>query len=214
MDVDLPDPIMLSALQHWCYCPRQCALIHIEQAFADNVFTLRGNAAHRQVDAPGYETTRTGARAERSLPVWSDKLGLIGKCDVVEFSAVGIPYPVEYKHGAKRDKMHDNIQLCAQAFCLEEMFGHAVPAGAIYHASSRRRREVAIDDALRAETLAAIASVRHMLTVGEMPAPCWDERCRHCSLIDLCQPEMMSERARLQAIRVNLFNLDADADPA
>jgi CRISPR-associated exonuclease Cas4 len=212
--LDPPDPIMLSALEHYVYCPRQCALIHVEQAFTENVFTLRGQALHRQVDTPGYETSRAGVRAERALPVWSERYGLIGKCDVVEFSGAGVPYPVEYKHGAKRDKMHDNIQLAAQALCLEEMFGHPVTQGAIFHASSKRRREVAIDAALRAATIATIDAVRAMLQAGRLPAPNWDERCRHCSLIDLCQPEMMSETSRLHALRATLFSVDDDANPA
>jgi CRISPR-associated exonuclease Cas4 len=210
--LDSDSVIPISALQHYIYCPRQCALIHIEQAFSENVFTLRGQAVHRQVDTPGYETTRAGVRAERALPVWSERLGLVGKCDVVEFATNGSPYPVEYKHGTKRDKLHDNIQLAAQALCLEEMFGHPVPYGAIYHASSKRRREVAIDDALRAATFSTIDAVRAMLLDGRIPRPTWDERCRHCSLIDLCQPEMMSEHAHLHALRAELFMVDADAD--
>lgn len=211
---DPPEPIMLSALQHYTYCPRQCALIHIEQAFAENVYTLRGQAVHQQVDTPGFETSRSGARAERALPVWSERHGLIGKCDVVEFSPEGVPFPVEYKHGAKRDKLHDNIQLAAQALCLEEMFGHPVPAGAIFHASSKRRREVKIDAALRAATIATIDAVRAMLQAGTLPPPNWDERCRHCSLIDLCQPEMVDGKARLHALHAKLFMVEDDADPA
>src|SRR3972149_543095 len=146
--VEVDDPIMISALEHYSYCPRQCALIHIEQAFDDNIHTMRGHVVHRQVDEPGWEA-QAGARAERALPVWSDGLGLIGKCDVVEFRADGSIYPVEYKHGGKRAKLHDDLQLAAQAVCLEEMTGRPVLRGAIYHHSSRRRREVAVTDELR-----------------------------------------------------------------
>ena len=197
--------IPISALQHYAYCPRQCALIHVEQAFSENVFTLRGQAVHRQVDLPGVDS-RAGVRTERALPVWSERLGLIGKCDVVEFVSGGVPYPVEYKHGAKRDKLHDNVQLAAQALCLEEMFNMAVPTGAIFHASSKRRREVAIDAGLRATTEAIVASVRTLLDSGLVPAPNFDERCRHCSLIDLCQPQMIGEQARFVALRATLFD--------
>lgn len=197
--------IPISALQHYAYCPRQCALIHVEQAFSENVFTLRGQAVHRQVDLPGVDS-RAGVRTERALPVWSERLGLIGKCDVVEFVSGGVPYPVEYKHGAKRDKLHDNVQLAAQALCLEEMFNMAVPRGAIFHASSKRRREVAIDAGLRATTEAIVASVRTLLDSGLVPAPNFDERCRHCSLIDLCQPQMIGEQARFVALRATLFD--------
>ena len=134
--------IALSALQHWVYCPRQCGLIHLEQAFEDNIHTARGNAEHEKVDGVHYET-RDGRPSATALPVWSDRVGLIGKCDVVEFLADGTPYPIEYKHGPKRKWLNDDIQLAAQAFCLEEMLNRRVPKGAIFHASSHRRREVA-----------------------------------------------------------------------
>jgi len=137
------DLIMLSALQHYSYCPRQCALIHEEQSFSENTHTARGNAVHSLVDLEGYEL-RAGIRIERALPLVSEKLGLIGKADVVEFLPDGSPYPVEYKHGPRRQRTHDDIQLAAQALCLEEMMDRPVPMGAIYHASSHRRREVSI----------------------------------------------------------------------
>ena len=207
-EFDPPEPVMLSALQHYTYCPRQCALIHVEQGFSENLFTLRGQALHNTVDTPGMHTSRAGMRAERALPVWSELYGLIGKCDVVEFGRDGVPYPVEYKNGVKRNQLHDNIQLCAQALCLEEMFGVAVPLGAIFHGSSKRRREVAMDAGLRAQTVATIVAVRAMLASGTLPPPNWDERCRHCSLIDLCQPEMLSEPARLARLRAQLFSVD------
>ncbi len=132
------DPIPLSALQHWCYCPRQCALIHIEQVFEDNLFTQRGQALHKRVDDPGFEV-RDGLRIERALPLFSDTLGLVGKADVVEFLPDGTPYPVEYKHGSRNKRADiaacDDVQLAAQALCLEEMFGTPVPEGALYYAS-------------------------------------------------------------------------------
>jgi len=197
---DQPDPIPLSALQHWCYCPRQCALIHVEQVFAENLYTLRGQAVHRQVDEPGVEI-RAGLRVERALSVWSDRLGLIGKCDVVEFEADGTPYPVEYKVGSRakaaRIAACDDLQLAAQAMCLEEMTGKPVPAGALFYAKSKRRREVKIDAALRQRVESASVSIRAMLEaavapVGRciLPAPSFDERCERCSLADICQPAM------------------------
>ena len=162
-----PDPIPLSALQHWAYCPRQCGLIHLEQAFDDNLHTLRGNAVHAQVDKPGVDTAR-GVRSERALPLWQDDLGLIGKADVVEFSAGGAPYPVEYKHG-KRHKAAaiaacDNLRLPAQAVCLEVITGRDVAEGAIYYASSKRRRVVPITPELRrqvVDTADAVRGARH-----------------------------------------------------
>jgi CRISPR-associated exonuclease Cas4 len=108
------DPIPLSALQHWAYCPRQCGLIHLEQAFADNIHTARGQAVHHLVDTPGYEI-KSGVRVERALPLWSDRLNLIEKADLVEFHPDGTVFPAEFKHGAKRQKLHDDLQLAAQA---------------------------------------------------------------------------------------------------
>lgn len=204
------DPIPLSALQHWSYCPRQCALIHLEQAFAENVHTLRGQAVHSRVDDPGFET-RAGCRLERALPLWSERLGLIGKADMVEFQAEGTPYPVEYKHGRMtRDatrQHHDDLQLAAQAICLEEMTGHPVPEGAIFQASSKRRRVVPITPTLREEVGQVIAEIRAMLTNARMPPPLVsDARCKECSLIDLCQPQALG--ALKQISRDTLFDPD------
>ena len=201
--MDPPDPLPLSALQHWAYCPRQCGLIHLEQAFDDNLHTLRGQAVHRQVDDPGFEI-RKGLRVERALPIWSDTLGLIGKADVVEFEPGGTPYPVEYKHGSRHKAADiaacDDVQLVAQAMCLEEMTGHAVPEGALFYATSRRRRVVAIDDALRAAVRATVAAVRAMLAAGTLPPPTEDvRRCRGCSLRDRCQPQALGRLAAHQA---------------
>jgi CRISPR-associated exonuclease Cas4 len=207
---DTPDPIPLSALQHWCYCPRQCLLIHAEQAFAENVHTLRGQAVHARVDDPGVET-RAGVRAARAVPLWCDWLGLIGKADVVEFLADGTPYPVEYKHGRKSKSgkgVHDDLQLAAQAICLEEMTGKAVPLGAIYHATSHRRREVAVTPALRQQVEETVAAIRQALAAGKLPPPVNDERCRACSLIELCQPAPLTARERQRALAARLFVVD------
>jgi len=203
------DPIPVSALQHWCYCPRQCALIHAEQVFAENIFTQRGQALHRRVDDPGIEI-RDGLRVERALPIYSDRLGLSGKADVVEFLPDGTPFPVEYKHGS-RDKHADiatcdNLQLAAQAMCLEEMFGKAVTEGALFYASSRRRRVVAIDSALRAAVENATKAVRAALAASALPPPRNDERCRACSLRDLCQPEALSAAATRGCLLATLFD--------
>lgn len=206
-----PEPITLSALQHWCYCPRQCGLIHVEQAFEENLHTLRGQAVHQRVDAPGVET-RPGLRVERSLPLWSNALGLIGKADVVEFAGTGAPYPVEYKHGSRNKKASiaacDGLQLAAQALCLEEMTGHAVPEGAIYYASSRRRKVVPISADLRTQVVTSITAIRQLLAAPTLPPPVNDERCRACSLIHLCQPEVLGPLARWREARRGLFEAD------
>jgi CRISPR-associated exonuclease Cas4 len=201
------DFIMLSALQHYSYCPRQCALIHQEKSFAANVHTARGDAVHALVDAEG-QALRSGVTIERSLPLVCEELGLTGKADIVEFLAGGTPYPVEYKHGPRRQRTHDDVQLAAQALCLEEMTGRAVPLGAIYHASSHRRREVAITPQLRQLVASTSAAVRAMLQSGKMPPAVNDARCRECSLIEICQPRMLAEAARRRTMRQGLFHVE------
>lgn len=204
--MDSPDPIAISALQHWSYCPRQCALIHVEQVFADNVHTSRGHAAHARVDEPGAEHAGT-VRIERAMPLWSDRLGLVGKADLVEFAADGTPYPVEYKHGPRRKRSHDDLQLAAQAVCLEEMTGQLVPKGAIFHFSSRRRREVAITADLRDAVEQATQAVRTLLDAGVLPPPVNDARCRRCSLIELCQPKALSSQDRYHMLFKDLYEI-------
>jgi len=113
--------VLLSALNQYAYCPRRCGLIFVEGEFEDNIHTMRGTAEHEQVDLVAYETKGSGARVEYALPVWCDRLGLVGKCDVVEFWPDGTIYPVEYKHGARKKWMNDDLQLASQALCLEEM---------------------------------------------------------------------------------------------
>ena len=199
------DPIPLSALQHWAYCPRQCALIHQEQAFEDNIHTARGQAVHHLVDQPGYEI-QAGVRVERALPLWSEDYGLIGKADVVEFHPDGTLYPVEFKHGRKRGALHDDIQLAAQALCLEEMLGRPVAKGAIYHASSHRRREVPITEALRRLVVETTQAIRAMLASGVLPAPVNDARCRECSLHDICQPTVVAAPGPYRGALGRLFD--------
>lgn len=193
------DPLPLSALQHWAYCPRQCGLIYVEQAFDDNVHTLRGQAVHAQADRPGFEMRR-GLRVERALPLFSDRLGLVGKADTVEFELDGTPYPVEYKHGSRSKAAAigacDDLQLAAQALCLEEMTGSTVPEGALFYAGSQRRRVVAIDVKLRQAVADAASAVRAMLAEGRVPPPTPDERrCSACSLRDRCQPKALAALA-------------------
>ena len=206
------DPIPLSALQHWAYCPRQCGLIHLEQAFADNVHTARGQAVHHLVDTPGYEI-KAGVRVERALPLWSDRLNLIGKADLVEFHPDGRIYPVEFKHGAKRQKTWDDLQLAAQAMCLEDMLGRPVTNGAIFHASSHRRREVAITPTLRERVIETAAAIRTMLASGKLPPPVNDARCKECSLKEICQPEALAQRARLKRQVEALYLPDDEPKP-
>ena len=202
------DPIPLSALQHWCYCPRQFALIHIEQVFAENLFTERGQALHKRVDDPGFEV-RDGVRVERALPLFCDRLGLVGKADIVEFLPDGTPYPVEYKHGSRHKRADivacDDLQLAAQAVCLAEMFGRPVPEGALYYASSRRRRTVTVNAELRAKIEIAVDAVRQLFLAKALPPPLNDDHCRACSLRDLCQPEAVQHSPERSAALIALF---------
>jgi CRISPR-associated exonuclease Cas4 len=207
------DQVPLSALQHWQYCPRQCGLIHLEQVFDDNVHTLRGQAVHAKTDQPGVETAK-GVRVERALPLWHDALGLIGKSDVVEFLAGGVPYPVEYKHGSRNKAADiaacDDIQLAAQALCLEAMTGKPVNEGALYYATSKRRRVVPITAQLRADVMQTAEVIRQMLASGKLPPPLSGEqaarRCKACSLQERCQPQ--ATHAGLRFARAALFDPD------
>ncbi|MEM1042772.1 MAG: CRISPR-associated protein Cas4 [Bacteroidota bacterium] len=183
--------VPISALQHYAYCPRQCALIHVEQVWDENIYTLRGRRAHGRVDTP-KGMTRDGLRTEHALPLFSDALGLAGRADAVEFEADGTPFPVEHKVGSRKKgglaRRADEVQLCAQALCLEEMFERDVPAGALYYRKSRRRHEVAFSSALRVETQEVIRKTRGLLRVRRLPPPVADARCPRCSLIETCMP--------------------------
>ena len=199
------DTIMVSALEHWSYCPRQCALIHVEQTFDENLYTLRGRAVHKQVDDVESVVDR-GVRVERALPIRNRRLGLVGKADVVELHGE-VPYPVEYKHGSRRQREHDDLQLCAQAICLEEMTGQAVPRGAIFHHKSRRRREVIFTSALRRQVEEAVTAIRSLLAEKKLPPPVNDRRCEKCSLKEACMPQVTESRNREKRLLANLFEV-------
>lgn len=194
-------PIPLSALQHWLYCPRQCMLIHLEQAWAENRFTAEGRVLHERAHE-GADESRSGVRITRGLPVVSESLGLTGQCDVVEFhraptpgAATGTPaferiFPVEYKRGKPKAHRADEVQLCAQALCLEEMTGFPIPAGALYYGANRRRTEVVFDPELHELTRQTAAAVRAQWEKGTLPpAEYVARKCDPCSLRDHCQPQ-------------------------
>ena len=190
------DLVPISALQHYVYCPRQCALIHVEQVWDENVFTLRGRRAHERVDVAGRRQ-RGDTEAVRALPLWSERLGLVGRADVVVFEQ-DVPYPVEHKVGARKARRADEVQLCAQALCLEEMFACAIPEGALFYGKTRRRRPVALDAALREETEAVTAAVRALLRQTSLPPPVNDARCERCSLIEACMPQAPGRLSRME----------------
>lgn len=198
--------VMISALEHWAYCPRQCALIHVEQTFDENIYTLRGRMEHNRAHKESVEW-QGDIRIERGLPLWSKRLGLVGKADVVEFHG-SVPYPVEYKHGTRRHRLAADLQLCAQGLCLEELTGQHVPNGAIFHQGSRRRREVIFHAALRRQVEETVHAVRAVLASGDVPPPVNDTRCNDCSLRESCLPAVVGEVARLRAMRAKLFQVN------
>ena len=189
---DLPT-VSLSALQHYAFCPRQCALIHNEQAWAENYLTAQGRSLHERVDS-GEPETRKSVRFERSVHVSAQRLGISGIVDMVEHDIqTGRLKPVEYKRGKPKPEPFDEIQLCAQALCLEEMTGQTISEGALWYMQTRHRVPVAFTDALREQTLATIYQVRTLLASGQTPPPNYDKRCKACSLIELCQPKLLEK---------------------
>ena len=189
--------IPLSALQHHLFCPRQCALIHVEQLWAEDVATAEGRLLHDRVDA-GKGERRPGVRIARGMALRSIRLGVVGKADVVELQGRPVrPFPVEYKRGRPKSHRADDVQLCAQAFCLEEMFDCDVGEGALFYGQTRRRQVVVFDTALRELTASTAAVVRSNIAAGHTPAPIETPACARCSLSDLCRPGRMQSAPRI-----------------
>lgn len=184
--------IQLSALQHIVFCERQCALIHIEQVWSENLFTAEGRILHDKVDTADRESRRN-IRIEYGVPMRSLRLGLIGKADVVEFHRHGdtwVPFPVEYKRGKPKPTNCDKVQLCAQALCLEEMMNIEVPEGALFYGQTRHRMDVKFDSALRKETEVASVRLRELIESGITPKAEYSKKCDKCSLVELCLPKV------------------------
>lgn len=189
------DPVPLSALQHAVYCLRQAALIHLERMWAENRFTAEGDVLHAVADKGGSRKVR-GVRRVLALPLASQRLNLTGTADLVEFTAGShgdTAFPVEYKRGKPKLHRADEVQLCAQGLCLEEMTGQPVPAGALFYAQTKRRVTVPFDADLRALTEATVADLAAILASRITPPPTpHRSRCRACSLIDLCRPDTVA----------------------
>lgn len=201
------DTIPLSALNHHLYCARRAYLIHAERVFVDNEHTLLGDLAHEAVDTPGYEH-RAGWELLRALPLFSDTLSLSGKADLVEVrrdpadaSRITEARPVEYKKGPARRWSNDQVQLCAQALCLEEMLGLRIESGLIYHVASAKRDEVIFDPQLRALTLSTLDALRATLARPAAPLAVLTPRCDGCSLRGVCLPEAATSPALSRAGR-------------
>ena len=194
--------LMLSALQHLLFCPRQCALIHVEQLWVENRFTAEGRVMHERAHQPRVES-RGALRIETDLAIRSLRLGLAGRADVVEFHRLNDggwqPFPVEYKRGRPKKDNSDKVQLCAQALCLEEMLKAKVPKGALFYGKKKRRQEVNFDDALIRETETAARQLHDMVNAGHTPAPHYDKRCESCSFLQLCIPKGVGQKGMVQS---------------
>lgn len=194
--------IPISALQHYLYCPRQCALIHVERLWAENQQTAEGRLLHDRADTPQIER-RHGVRTITAMPLSSAELGIVGVADVVELipEADGArPHPVEYKRGRPKAHRADEVQLCAQALCLEVMFGCHVDEGALFYGQTRRRQTVTFDEDLRRLTHDTIRVTREMIRSGRTPTASYQtKRCDACSLIELCQPKLLGKGRNVEA---------------
>lgn len=203
--------ISINTLQHYIYCPRQCALIVVDDVWRNNLFTTRGNILHEKVDTPTAEV-RGAIKSVRSLRIHSYRLGITGKCDVVEFyrRKTNVPQespniacgrqfseslvPIEFKAGAPKSDLSDKVQLCAQALCLEEMLATTIPYGMLFYGKIRRRVSVKFDETLRSQTEATIKAVHQLSKSMYIPPAEYTSRCRNCSLYDVCQPKSMNSR--------------------
>ncbi|WP_027996903.1 CRISPR-associated protein Cas4 [Simplicispira psychrophila] len=200
--METDDFIPLSALQHYLYCPRQCALIHVEQLWAESRHTAEGRVLHERADKPRGERRR-GVRTSTAMPLTHAGLGITGIADVVEFQEGPDgeqAFPVEYKRGRPKAHRADEVQLCAQALCLEAMLGQSIAEGALFYGETRRRMSVVFDDGLRQLTRDTIESTRTMLTSGTTPSAQYSAKlCDACSLIDLCQPKLLGRKGSVNA---------------
>jgi CRISPR-associated exonuclease Cas4 len=220
----------ISALQHLLYCERQCALIHVERLWAENLLTAQGRLMHERPDKG--RPTRRARKPEvgRNIQVVSRTLGIWGKCDVVEFhpsstpgvpasagmystdGAGTVPFPIEYKRGKPKRNKCDAVQLCAQAMCLEEMTGTSIPAGAIFYGLTKRRTDIAFDALLRTQTLDAVRRLREMVQSAQVPRAEYEPRkCKRCSLINLCMPEHAGAARYVQRTLARMTQ-DGEAD--
>jgi CRISPR-associated exonuclease Cas4 len=226
------EALPLSLLNDFLYCPRRAALKIVEGWREANVHTERGDIVHEHADLPGYEVAK-GVTLLRALPVWSERLGLSGKCDIVEavraspdlksqildlkLGGIAALRPVEFKLGKRRQWENDDVQLCAQALCLEEMFNVSIPCGAIFHADSKRRREVEFTAALRTTTEAAAHDLHALLGQSEisnssfeippLPAAVFRPACEECSLYEICLPKATAADSRAERLARQLFQI-------
>ena len=203
------DLLPLSGLQHLAFCERQCALIHIEQAWAENLFTAEGRVMHERVHKEDRES-RGDIRVEYSMSLRSLRLGLIAKADVVEFhrdeepsGGKWRPFPVEYKRGRPKKDNVDKVQLCVQALCLEEMLGLEVPSGALFYGKTRRRQDVDFDVDLKSETEGTAKRFHTLVEAGKTPKPVYGKKCDSCSMKHLCLPKTVEKGKSIERYLIN-----------
>ena len=206
------DYLLLSGLQHLRFCPRQCALIHIEQQWSENFFTAAGRVQHEKVHGVTAESRKT-VKTERNLKIASALLGVTGCTDAVEFYSDGKIIPIEYKHGKPKENTSDEVQLCAQVICLEEMLECTIDEGALFYFKIRRRIPVPITDELRKETIELAERFHRFIADGKTPAALYSRQCESCSFIDECFPESAGKRKSVRAyierrLRQNVAAID------
>ncbi len=211
---DTDDYLMLSGIQHYSFCKRQWALIHVEGLWADNTRTFGGSQMHERADDPFFTESRGKVRLSRGMPLVSHQLGVSGIADVVEFyqceQGIALPgeegfwqiRPIEYKYGRPKEEHCDLLQLTAQAICLEEMFQTNIGEGAVYYGQTRRRLEVRMTEDLRQETQVLVDEMKQWLVSEDLPPALYKPSCKNCSLYNLCAPKVKDE----QAIRRYLAN--------
>lgn len=207
------DFLMLSGLAHFRFCRRQWALIHLEQQWNENVLTLEGHYMHERVHDDNFTELRGSKLLSRGMPVRSETLKITGVCDMVELyqdeTGVSIQgregkwqiYPVEYKHGKPNERGSDELQLCAQAMCLEEMFVTDIPEGAIYYGKTRHRMTVALTQDLREQTKVALEEMYRLFARGYTPKAKWTKACKNCSLVEICQPKLSKQMSASEYIK-------------
>lgn len=205
--------VPISALQHFVFCPRQCALIHFERQWEENLFTAEGHVLHGRVHGAGWEQRR-GRRIERGVPLHSERYGLIGMADLVEFfdneEGQKEIFPVEYKRGRPKIDERDTVQLMAQAFCLEEMTGIHVKRGALFYGRTWHRHMVEFDDSLREKTVRWIERLHAFFQNAATPSPSYGPQCKICSLYDICLPKRLEQPGSVQQYLRSQFRRCAD----
>ncbi|MDD4820731.1 MAG: CRISPR-associated protein Cas4 [Flavobacteriales bacterium] len=215
--------LMISGIQHFAFCPRQWALIHIEQQWNENSLTLEGDYLHTRVDNPECMVSMRGVFTIRAVPLVSYDLGMYGISDAIElhktedkenavyqpkYRGFYTPYPVEYKHGTAKMSDEDRLQVCLQVMCLEEMYGITLEKGAIYYASTRNREEITIDLSLRSKVIDSCKCMHHLFSTKSTPSAVYNAKCNSCSLKDLCMPKMKNN---FNSVKTYLKELKDDA---